>query len=229
MTPTQFKFFRRYLCDWAEALFVNGEIDSERLEKIQKIPKTSTGTKCAIELFRHKVSRLPELNLRLRLKLLRDLNGSKFPHIEASPLRRPRRRRRICFVGHRFVDSVTWSLRWNLRQVLEPYDIDVDWSSRNPTSVQILNDVVSRIRRADFCIFDNVLTDGKPNVYVEAGVAYALRTPFVLFEYVATPSAARRPPSVPSDLEHATALRYKSYRELFPQFYAALPVLLRRV
>ncbi|MFQ5663389.1 MAG: hypothetical protein ACE5HL_06130 [Terriglobia bacterium] len=111
---------------------------------------------------------------------------------------------------------------------MEPYNIRLDWSGKDPASVQIFEDIVKRIRKADFCLFDSRATGGRPNVYIEAGIAFALRRPFMLFEYVPTAAAARRTASIPSDLSHALTLRYRTYQELFLRFYSALPVFFLR-
>jgi hypothetical protein len=108
--------------------------------------------------------------------------------------------------------------------VLEPYNITLDWSGQDPKSVQIFQDIVRRIRRADFCVFDTRATKGKPNVYIEAGIAYALGVPFVLFEYERKPPDPRYVASLPSDLAHALSLRYSNYEKLFREFYFSLPV-----
>lgn len=130
-----------------------------------------------------------------------------------------RRPQRVCFVGHRFLPEVTNTLRWNLRQVLEPYNVQLDWSGKDIRSVQIFDDLVRRIKKADFCIFDNRATASRPNVYIEAGVAYAVGTPFILFDY-----ARQETESIPSDLSHSFAIKYYSYQQLFREFYARLPV-----
>jgi len=151
------------------------------------------------------------------LKRLREINGRSFEHIQIVIVKQ--RPRRVCFVGHRFLPQVSSALRWNLRQVLEPYNVQLDWSGKDIRSVQIFDDIVERITRADFCIFDNRATTKRPNVYVEAGIAYAVGTPFILFDY-----ARQKTESIPSDLSHSFAIRYMTYQRLFREFYARLPV-----
>jgi hypothetical protein len=53
---------------------------------------------------------------------------------------------------------------------------------------------------------------------IEAGMCYATRTRFILFDY--EPPAG----SIPSDLGFALALRYRNYRQLFRDLYYRLPV-----
>ncbi len=152
------------------------------------------------------------------------MNGKGFNHIEVFFVRPKKRPRRKCFVGHRFLPGVEDTLRWNLRQILEPYNVRLDWSGRDIRSVQILEDIVRRIKAADFCVFDNRATKGKPNVYVEAGMCFVLRKPFILFEYEPTSPDPNDPGPLPSDLSFALAVRYKNYKELFRDFYFRLPI-----
>lgn len=95
-------------------------------------------------------------------------------------------------------------------------------------SVQILDDVVNQIRRADFCVFDNRGAKDKPNVYIEAGMCIALKKPFVLFEYAPARKSADYPGPIPSDLSFALSLRYPNYERLFRDFYYRLPVFLEQ-
>ena len=117
--------------------------------------------------------------------------------------------------------NIEKTLRWNLRQILEPYNVELEWSGRDIRSVQILDDIVRKIRAADFCLFDTRETEGKPNVYIEAGICYAIRKPFVLLEHKQSVGA------VPSDLGFAFSPRYDNYRQLFRDFYYRLPLFFR--
>jgi hypothetical protein len=90
--------------------------------------------------------------------------------------------------------------------------------------VQILEDIIARVKRADFCVFDNRATSGRPNVYIEAGMCIVLRKPFILFEYEPRSSHFDKPGPIPSDLSYAMALRYRNYRQLFRDFYLRLPI-----
>jgi hypothetical protein len=203
---------------------VRSAIDSAHCEQIRKFTRRSACATAARVLLRDGSVRLPEVRLDLQLKRLREMNGRNFFHIEMKVDRQKERQRRVCFVGHRFTPAVGNTLRWNLRQVLEPYEIALDWSGQDPKSVQIFDDIVKRIRKADFCIFDTRATTGKPNVYIEAGIAYAFETPFILFDYSPPKASRKQVASLPSDLAHALSLRYSSYEQLFREFYFALPV-----
>ena len=221
-------FFRSYLRDVSESLFVRSIITSAQCEQIRAFARGPECAHYAEELFRRRTIKIPALSATLSLKRLRETNGSEFYHIEILVERRRPRRRRICFVGHRFAPSVSRTLRWNLRQVLEPYNIELDWSGDDPRSVQIFQDIVQRIKRADFCVFDTRATRGKPNVYIEAGISYAVGTPFVLFDYVPPRQSGEQGASLPSDLAHCVTLRYSSYESLFREFYISLPAFAAR-
>lgn len=223
-------FFRSYLLELSESLFVRSAIDSRRCDQIRSFARSAACKRFAVALLKSRQVRVPDLRLNLQLKFLRETNRRQFCHIEVVVNRARRRRRRVCFVGHRFTPAISRALRWNLRQVLEPYNIALDWSGQDPKSVQIFDDIVRRIGRADFCVFDTRATRGKPNVYIEAGVAYALGTPFVLFEFVPSPGirGSSSVASIPTDLAHAISLRYSSYERLFREFYFSLPVFAAR-
>jgi hypothetical protein len=217
------RFFASYMRELSEDLRVRAVINSTRCEEIRALAKPAKAAYYAPKLRLDRPLKIPELGLNLQLKRLREMNGRNFYHIEVLVNQRRVRKRRVCFVGHRFKKQVGKTLRWNLAQVLEPYRIDIDWSGQDPRSVQIFDDIVRRIKHADFCVFDTRSTTGKPNVYIEAGIAYAVRTPFILFDYVPENTDGRRAQSFPSDLAHALSLRYSSYEQLFRDFYFSLP------
>lgn len=221
MTRTQLRFFRRCLREVAESLFLHDVINSRQCDELQSFPDREIGVLCATELFKRREVKLAEYPIHLKLKRLREINGMPFEHMQI--LFRKRRPRRICFVGHRFLPQVTNTLRWNLLQVFEPYNVGLDWSGKDIRSVQIFDNIVKKIKKADFCIFDNRATANRPNVYVEAGIAYAVGTPFILFDY-----ARQKTESIPSDLSHSFAIRYNTYQRLFRDFHARLPVFFLR-
>jgi hypothetical protein len=224
MKPAEFSFFRGFLGKFSETQFLLNQIDSVTCDRIRSWTTKREAKDYAEQLFRHRVVNVPEFGLRLQLKALREMDGKEFDHIEILFRRSRRRRGKKCFVGHRFSPIVENTLRWNLQQVLEPYGIELDWSGRDMASVQILEDIVRKINVADFCVFDNRATLGRPNVYIEAGMCIVLKKPFILFEYAPGPKDPNDPGSIPSDLGFALSLRYRNYRELFQDFYSRLPV-----
>src|SRR5882672_3157698 len=150
MTAAQFTFFRSYIREWSETLFLLNIITSRVCEDLKTWSRGPDGKKHAAELFSKGYTNKPELKLRLELKQLREMGGAPFPHIEATRVKRKRTsrgRKKTCFVGHRFVRGVERTLRWNLRQVLDPYKVSLDWSGQDPRSVQIFEDIVRRIRK----------------------------------------------------------------------------------
>ncbi len=218
MKSQQLAFFKDFLDKLWESLFLQHVIKSPTCDRLKLWLDQPEVEEYAERLFTRRIVEVPAHHLTLRLKKLREMDGRSFDHIEVLFVRKKKRPKKTCFVGHRFISQVEETLRWNLSQVLEPYNVELDWSGRDIRSVQILDDIDRRIRAADFCIFDNRSTAGKPNVYIEAGMCYSTRTPFVFFDY--EPSAAL----FPSDLGFALSLRYKNYRQLFRDFYYRLPV-----
>ena len=216
MTPKQFRFLRRRLREMAESSYQYDVITWQERQYLRSFPNTEREKSCAEELLSRGEVTLSDYSLRLELKRLREINGKEFSqvHILDTGKRRPRR---ACFVGHRFLPGVEKMLRWNLRQVLESYNVNLDWSGKDIRSVQIFDDIVDRIDKADFCIFDNRATSRHPNVYIEVGVAYALKTPFILFQY------GRQRTGLPANLSHSFAIRYYSYQKLFRELYSRLP------
>lgn len=126
-------------------------------------------------------------------------------------------------MGHRFIPAVNKTLRWNLRQVLEPYGVEPDRSGRDPGSDQVPEDIAKRVKAADFCIFNSREAHARPNVYVEVGMCVALAKPFILFEFDSMSRPHRSGP-IPSDLTSALTLPYHNYQQMFRDFYFRLPV-----
>ena len=152
----------------------------------------------------------------------RDPRSGKFNLFEIQWRGRRKARKLRCFLGHRFLKAVSDSLRMNLRYVLEPSNIELVWSGMDMVAVGFFDDVVRNIRSCDFCIFDNRWANEKPNVYIEAGMAYALRKPFILANYYGNRLG------IPSDLTHILNIPYKSYADLCRTLYFNLPVFLRK-
>jgi hypothetical protein len=223
MTHAELAFFRRFLGGYFESAYLNGQIDWRTCRHGQSWLDTSEAGEYASKLFSDGAVIIPEQYLNLQLRSLREMNGKEFNHIEIVRLSQKGRRRRKCFVGHRFIPAVNKTLRWNLRQVLEPYGVELDWSGRDPRSVQVFEDIVKRVNEADFCIFDNRETRAKPNVYIEVGMCIALSKPFILFEFESRSHRHSSSP-IPSDLTSALTLRYRNYQQLFQDFYFRLPV-----
>jgi len=222
MNRDQWADFRDSLDTAFEQFLYQDEINARECERMKLWLDTAEAEACAQRLYSRREVRIPSRRLQLRLARLREIDRTNFYHIEVRFKRRAKRRKVKCFVGYRFIPEVRETLLYNLKQVLHPYNVELDWSGRDIRSVQILDDIMRRIRRADFCVFDNRATEGKPNVYVEVGICYAIRKPFILFEYEPLSS------DVPSDLGFAFAVRYTHYRQLFRDFYYRLPLIFRK-
>jgi len=160
--------------------------------------------------------------LRIILRELRHHNGQTFNFFEIQWLRNKKHEPLQCFVGHRFTDAITKSLRFNLRHCLEPSNIKLIFADMDMNAVGFFDAIVKSIKECDFCFFDNKLTDKKPNVYIEAGIAYALNRPFIFAD------CRRNEVSMPSDLIHMQTIRYTDYLDLMKKLYFRLPIFLMR-
>jgi hypothetical protein len=150
-----------------------------------------------------------------------DPDHGRFNLFEIQPPGRKRPRRLRCFLGQRFGLRTTDALRMNLRYVLEPSNVELIWSDMDMSAEAFFSKTVKEIEKADFCIFDNRGADEKPNVYIEAGIAYVRRKPFIMANYLGNRM------QVPSDLTHINSVAYKSYADLMQQIYFRLPVFLK--
>jgi hypothetical protein len=168
----------------------------------------------------------------LRIVYLREPDRSEFPFLQGlSKLSKRRKTKLVCFVGHRFLEDIERSLRFNLIHLFEPHQIQLRWSGYDLSARGVFEDVVAGIRGADLCLFDNLGTLNRPNVYIEIGIAHALGKPMLVCELVGTSPTRRRIPdtgSVPSDLQGLLRIQYKSYQDLFRRLYFGLPAFLER-
>ncbi len=136
------------------------------------------------------------------------------PHARSKP--KPLR----CLIGHRFTEPVMQTFRFNIRQLFELFDIEEEYSGFDGAAVNIIDDLRDRISSCDFCLFDNreTTTPSKPNVYIEAGMAFALRRPFIFSHY--------KREVWPADFSNFSYLSYTSYNDLFQKLSALLPIFL---
>jgi hypothetical protein len=169
----------------------------------------------------------------IRLIYLREPDGNEFPFLQGltKPFL-PSTKKLTCFVGHRFLADIERSLRFNLIHLFEPYEVTLRWSGFDLTARDVFQDIVSGIKDADLCFFDNLGTLNKPNVYIEIGMALAFGKPMLVSEYTGPGSRGRRKipdtGSVPSDLQGLLRIQYKNYEDLCKQLYFGLPVFLER-
>lgn len=171
---------------------------------------------------------------RFRIIKLREPDGSCFPFLQRVTTNTSAgfvQKKLACFVGHRFLENIEKALRFNLVHLFEPHEIILRWSGYDLSARNLFEDVVTGIRNADLCIFDNLGTLNKPNVYIEIGIAHALGKPMLVCEYVGPTSKGRnRIPdsdSVPSDLQGLLRIQYRSYEDLCRKLYFGLPTFLK--
>jgi hypothetical protein len=212
----------RYFQDWLDTAFRNGLINRHKREEAlsgmqDHLPAIVPG----LNRNGREHLKLGTGTLHLFLREGLDPRDGKFNIFEIQWPKKGRHDRLQCFVGHRFLKSVSNSLRLNLRYVLEPFGIKLMWSGMDIAAGGFFDDIVRKIRACDFCIFDNRWSSERPNVYIETGIAYALGKPFILANYQGNRIG------VPSDLTHILNIPHKSYEDLCRTLYFQLPVFLR--
>lgn len=228
-------FVREFLTGFLEAQLVNGLIPTD--DYYDSIASFNDGlfNDVAKKLFTTSPHRIYVKGFgELRLIYLREFDGGEFPFLQglAQPSSSHWKRKLTCFVGHRFLPSIERSLRFNLRHLFEPHGIDLCWSGYDLAAKDIFREIVSGIKSADLCFFDNLGTLNKPNVYIEVGMAHALDKPMLVSEYSGPSSKGRRKiadtGSVPSDLQGLLRIQYRGYQDLCQRIYFGLPAFLSK-
>lgn len=230
-------FVREFLNRFFESQLVNGQISTDEYhDKLASIRKNPSLAALSQSLFENSPDPvvLEAYSYRpLRLIYLREHDGGEFPFLQGlvsgdSPVRK----KLTCFVGHRFLKNIEKSLRFNLVHLFEPYGITLRWSGYDLGARGIFDDIISGIRNADLCFFDNLGTLSRPNVYIEIGIAHVLAKPMLVSEYLGPGLRGRMKiadtGSVPSDLQGLLRIQYRSYEDLCRQLYFGLPVFLER-
>ena len=82
MNRQQWAFFRDFLDGFWEILFLHDEISSSRQGRLHAWLQEPEAREYAQRLYAHKLVAIPKHQLRLRLKSLRETDGSSFDHIE---------------------------------------------------------------------------------------------------------------------------------------------------
>jgi hypothetical protein len=211
-------FVHAFLSELSEHRFVSGVISQTAYHRI----KARLAGDDFVEFAQELLARAPSAVAwrawgDFSLVSLREMDGSEFPFILGLP---PHRQRPLnCFVGHRFLPEIEGPLRFNLAHVLNPYGIRLRWSAQDLSASGVFADIVKGIRNSAMCFFDSYGTAGKPNVFIEIGMAYALGVPMIFTEHVGTQTAAE----IPSDLHGLFRIQYASYEELFRKLYFGLP------
>jgi hypothetical protein len=228
-------FVREFLLGFLESRLVNGLISTDEYHD-QRAGLSRDGSlgDLSRQLFANAPEPVELANYgRVRIVPLREPDGHEFPFLQGLAKGDwPSRDYLVCFVGHRFLKNIEWSLRFNLVHLFEPYNVSLRWSGYDLNARGILEDVVSGIRDSDLCFFDNLGTLNKPNVYIEIGIAHALGKPMLVSEYLGPGTRGRRKipdtGSVPSNLEGLLRIPYRSYQDLCRQLYFGLSVFLER-
>ena len=224
-------FIRAFFQEFIESQLVNGFISTDRyqglLADLRRDPQLAEVGERLLENSPEPV--LVENYGTLRVIYLREFSGSEFPFIQGLAQQSSGKKSELsCFIGHRFLHDIESSLRFNLVHLFEPHAITLRWAGDDLGAGDLFEKILIGIRRADLCLFDNLATFNKPNVYIEIGIAYALRKPMLFCEY--TGAAAGTPfetGSVPSDLQGLLRIQYQSYQELCKKLYFGLPSFLK--
>jgi hypothetical protein len=210
-----------------ETLFRTKEIDRPTLLAYQNMLRESSKMKyLATTLYgpKREVVIPEEPSVKLVLLSMRETDGGEFDLAvlqkvnKAASITQPLR----CLIGHRFTKLIEETFRWNLRQLFPILEIEEDYSGFDGAAVGIIEDLLNKISGYDFCLFDNrdTTNPSKPNVYIEAGMAFALRRPFIFCHYGNE--------VWPTDFSNTNYISYQNYRELFQQLWAVLPIFLAK-
>jgi hypothetical protein len=164
---------------------------------------------------------------RFSVESFRSLTGQEFQAVLAVDSSLRRAGPLTAFVGHRFIDAVTHNLRHNLLTILREYGIRPVYADSDVPNGPLFTVILRRIHQSHFCIFDDRMTEARPNVFIELGAALAWKRPYFYLHYdkpEAVRVGRRREQSgLPSDLAGMLYLRYSTYQELIRQFATWLP------
>lgn len=220
MPESSLVFIRDFLSAHFEHRFVTGIISQAAYHRAQAYMSGETFDEFSQELFARSPAAVTfPSGGEFKFIHLREMDGSEFPFILG--LSQHQKRPLHCFVGHRFLPSIEGPLRFNLAHVLNPYRIHLRWSAQDLSASGVFAEIVKGIRGAAMCFFDTYGTAGKPNVFIEIGMAYALGVPMIVAEHVGEASDAVE--AIPSDLQGLFRIQYTTYEELFRKLYFGLP------
>lgn len=221
-------FIRSFLEEAYERQLVNGYISTDRYHELcADLPRNPKLAGVARRLFENSPKPVQAGALgKLRVIYLREFDGPAFPFVQGltATSARKGKGRLTCFIGHRFLPIIEDSLRFNLVHLFEPHAITLKWAGGDLSAKDIFEGILKGIRGADLCLFDNLATSNKPNVYIEIGIAYALRKPMLFCEYVGSGgNTAFEAGNLPSDLQGLLRIQYQTYQELCKKLYFGLP------
>jgi len=223
--PSQVNFVKDSFRRLVETLFMTGQIDTPTRRAYEhQLRRRRWVEDLVADLYGPRgeaaISDMP--GIKLVLLPMREIGRGRFNLLIYKRTNdvAPRRRAVRCLVGHRFTGEIEESFRWNLRNLFEIFGIEEEYSGFDGAAVNIIDDLRNKIATCDFCLFDNreTTSPSKPNVYIEAGMAFALGRPFIFCHY--------RREVWPSDFSNVFYLSYRNYKELFQKLYARLPIFL---
>ncbi len=220
---SQIKFLKQSFRDLVETLFVTRQISRKQRLTFEKVTRTPSQLRTlAVGLFGpDREIAIPGWG-KLVLLSLKGPGTSRFNLLVWEGVNKYQRTKmRTCLVGHRFSKDIEKRFRWNLRHLFGLFGVKEDYSGFDGAAVNIIDDLRDKIRKYDFCLFDNRETTkpSKPNVYIEAGMAFALRKPFIFCHYQGE--------VWPSNFSNIFYVSYQNDRELFQKLYTSLPFFLR--
>jgi hypothetical protein len=228
------RFVTEFLASFLHQLYVHQELTPRQFFMLKR---TALGDRNLMLHVSHQLFSHPGEDIELgdigplRLVHLHELRGKDFPFILVTT-RGPRPKPLTCFVGCRFTANIEKILEFNLRTILDPWNVEVRIEGSDLDSGDLLSKIIAQIRAADFAVFDNRGTFDKPNVYIEAGICFALRKPMILCEYVGRSIAGVQTIPVtgkpPTDFGGLNRVHYKSYEHLCREIYLRFPKFLKR-
>src|SRR6266481_363999 len=99
MKAREFAFFRAFLTEFAESMYVLNMIDWQKCRRLKSLGNDKQTRGYAETLFANGVVEIPELKTQLSLKTLKEINGTDFDIIQVLSLTKKERPRRLCFLG----------------------------------------------------------------------------------------------------------------------------------
>jgi len=207
---------------WIDHLNQYSEISERNVRRLHDVAYASAFARMLLDGKRNRFG-----GYEFRVASLRELTGRAVPTVMAFDRRIQCARNLRVFVGHRFAPAVTGALRHNLQLVFRPYGIKPVYSDSDMPNGPVFENILERIRAADFSIFDDRETEVRPNVLIELGAAIGMRKPYFYFNYgkkrTVKINNRHEPITTASDLAGMLYLPYTSYRGLFVEFARRLP------
>jgi len=220
---SQITFVATSLKELVEALYISKQISRAarlRFERLLRSRRRIREIATALYGPSHEIPIPGEPGTVLTLLSLRSMGSGRFNLLVFRSTKSRSRQQFKCLVGHRFTPAIESRFRWNLRELFGLFGVIEDYSGFDGAAVNIIDDLRDKICRHDFCLFDNLDTTKpmRPNVYIEAGMAFALHRPFIFCHY--------RREVWPSDFSNVVYISYSNYEMLFRRLYSVLPLFL---